>query len=187
MRLGMSRPGMLKTIGAYAGRFSPFHWPNETIHPVFIRRAQELETLYDQWKAIVLAEAKAKGTMSAKDFADIVGAYPMKVLRLRYEAYGIPLGTHGWSMYGRAGTISIEDVEKMFEFSEHYLEDDPTPSEGDRRVRSSLNWSFLKWVRDTNPSYFDYSQMPNLDIGPKKGRSLRKRKVQSSQPVSSTV
>jgi len=144
LRLGISRPELLKWIGARIGREGLFFCVDANIDPVFLERARELGRLYDVWKDGILDSLLDELT-SPGELAVTLGTYPIRLLRLRQFGMLGPEGQSTWDAVTR--TVSPDDVRAMFTANEQFLEHFQSQGRGKAAPRRApLSTVFYTWA-----------------------------------------
>jgi hypothetical protein len=145
LRLGISRPELLRWVGARVGREGLFFCLDPNVDPIFLERARELGRLYDAWVREVLGQVDEMGPMSPRELADLLDTYPIRLLRLRQFGMLGPDGDSTWDAVTR--TISPADVRAMFTANEQFLEHFQSQGYGKAAPRRApLSTVFYLWA-----------------------------------------
>lgn len=147
LKVGLTKPQMLRVIESKAGRITLFTAREDSIDPAFITRAVEIEEKYDVWVESVLtrlryaASSSPDGYLRTRDVARILGIsdFHLSQIRIRGNVEATPDKP-------RRYLYTYEAVADLVRSNSETLTSE------DRKSRGPLTNGFLAWAFDSDQS-----------------------------------
>lgn len=147
LKVGLTKPQMLRVIEAKAGRITLFSTREETIDPAFLLKARQVEEKYDRWVEQVLhklryaADATPDGLLRTRDVARILGISDFHLSQIRIRG-----NVEATADKPRRFLYTYDAVADLVRSNSEVLTSE------DRKSRGPLTNGFLAWAADPDRS-----------------------------------
>lgn len=145
IKVGLTKPQILRVLESKPGRVTMFTSKDENIDPVFLMRARDLEARYEVWRDEVIgklqsaADASTDGYLRTREIARILGVsdFHLSQMRIRGQVDAVQEGT-------RRFKYTIDQVIALVFSNSSVLGTEV------RKNRGPLTNGFLAWRRENS-------------------------------------